>query len=104
MHASVKTIFFLGPIPEFDPDIVAQLDSDDETCDPEDEKGFPDNFVSLLNAEGNVEGEDSQQDQFRDIEQWLLGTSQLNAEPSFNYRLDDKERYKHDDANILSLK
>jgi len=59
-----------GPRPELDPDIVAALDDDCDAVNPEDE-AFPDNFVSLLNADEAISEEDDEwEDANEDQEIW----------------------------------
>jgi len=55
-----------GPRPELDPDVVAALDDECAEISPEDEDAFPDNFVTMLNAEESINEED---DEWEDAEE-----------------------------------
>lgn len=72
----------LGPRPELDPDIVAELD-DGDFIDLDDEDEFPDDFIATLNADAMDEGEDGNVEgsEFDTIQQWLGETRKCGLYP-----------------------
>ncbi|CAL4137228.1 unnamed protein product, partial [Meganyctiphanes norvegica] len=94
-----------GPRPELDPDIVAALDDDFATTNPEDEDTFPDNFVTLLNAEksGNAFGneDDDEWEDAEDEDQEIWGNFK---ETSNHAAVDPYARYVQNNGEYRSKK